>query len=50
MAITVDGKRVRDILSHYRAQTEEETVGEDEGIYREMTETIMEIPLFRPIQ
>lgn len=40
-----DEKRVREVLSHYEAQTEEEAVAEDEAMYEEVTETVMEIPL-----
>jgi hypothetical protein len=38
-------KRVRDVLNHYEAQTEEEAVAEDEAMYEEVTETVMEIPI-----
>ena len=39
-----DEERVRRVLEHYEAQTEEETVAEDEGTWEESDQTVMEIP------
>ena len=38
-------KRVQEVLAHYEAQTEDEAVAEDEAMYEEVTETVMEIPI-----
>jgi len=39
-----DEERVRRVLAHYEAQTEEEAVAEDEATFEDHTQTIMEIP------
>jgi hypothetical protein len=39
-----DEDRVRRVLSHYKEQTEEEAVAEDEAVF-EQSQTIMEVPL-----
>jgi hypothetical protein len=37
-------ERVRKVLKHYEAQTEEEAVAEDEAAYETLGQTIMEVP------
>lgn len=37
-------ERVRAVLSHYEAQTEEEAVAEDEAAFEDRTQTVMEVP------
>ena len=37
--------KLQEVLSHYEAQTEKEAVTEDEAMYEEVTETVMEIPI-----
>jgi hypothetical protein len=39
-----DENRVRRVLAHYEAQTEEEAVAEDEAAFEDPTQTIMEVP------
>ena len=39
-----DEERVRQVLSHYEEQTEEEAVAEDEAAREDQTQTVMEIP------
>ena len=39
-----DEERVRRVLEHYEAQTDEEAVAEDEGTLEDTSQTIMEIP------
>ena len=39
-----DEQRVRAVLEHYEAQTEEEAVAEDEAAYEDAAQTFMEIP------
>ena len=39
-----DENRVREVLDHYEAQTEEESVAEDEAAYEDTSQTFMEIP------
>ena len=39
-----DENRVRRILAHYEAQTEEQAVAEDEAAFEDQTQTTMEIP------
>ena len=39
-----DEERVRRVLEHCEAQTEEEAVAEDEGTWEEPDQTVMEIP------
>ena len=36
--------RVQRILQHYELQTEEEVVAEDEAVWEDTTQTVMEIP------
>ena len=39
-----DAARVRKVLAHYEAQTEDEAVAEDEAAFEEVTQTVMEVP------
>lgn len=39
-----DEKRVQKLLAHYEKQSEEEAVAEDEMMYADTQETVMEIP------
>jgi hypothetical protein len=39
-----DEERVRRVLAHYKEQTEEEAVAEDEAAAEDKTQTVMEIP------
>jgi len=39
-----DEQRVRAVLEHYEAQTEEEAVAEDEAAYEDAGQTFMEVP------
>ncbi|MGH8513327.1 MAG: hypothetical protein ACREV8_05185 [Gammaproteobacteria bacterium] len=39
-----DEERVRRVLAHYEAQTEEEAFAEDEATFEDQTQTVMEIP------
>ena len=39
-----DEERARRVLAHYREQTEEEAVTEDEAAFEDQTQTVMEIP------
>lgn len=39
-----DEERVRRVLEHYKQQTEEEAVAEDEAAFESPTETVIEIP------
>ena len=39
-----DEQRVRAVLEHYEAQTEEEAVAEDEAAYEDVAQTFMEVP------
>ena len=39
-----DEKRVREVLSHYETQTEEECVAEDEAAFENSSQTFIEIP------
>ena len=36
--------KVQRVLAHYKTQTEDEAVAEDEAAYADETQTIMEIP------
>jgi hypothetical protein len=40
-----DEERVRRVLEHYDAQSDEEAVAEDEAAYESTTHTAMEIPV-----
>lgn len=40
-----DEERVRRVLEHYEAQSDEEAVAEDEAAYESTTHTAMEIPV-----
>ena len=40
-----DESRVRRVLEHYEAQTDEEAVAEDEAAYEATTHTAMEVPI-----
>ena len=40
-----DEKRVRRVLKHYEAQSDEEGVAEDEAAYEATTHTAMEVPV-----
>ena len=39
-----DQERVRRVLEHYEAQTEDEAVAEDEAAFDDPTQTTMEVP------
>lgn len=39
-----DEDRVKRVLEHYEAQSEEEAVAEDEAAYENENQTIMEVP------
>lgn len=39
-----DEKRVRRVLEHYAAQSEEEAVAEDEAAFEHATRTVMKVP------
>jgi len=39
-----DEQRVRRVLAHYKKQTEEEAVAEDEAAAEDANQTVMEIP------
>ena len=39
-----DENRVREVLAHYEAQTENEAVAEDEAAAEDSSQTLMEIP------
>jgi hypothetical protein len=38
-------ERVRKLLEHYEAQSDEEAVAEDEAAYESITHTAMEVPV-----
>jgi hypothetical protein len=40
-----DEERVRRVLAHYEAQTEEEAVVEDEGAFKSRGRTVVEVPV-----
>jgi hypothetical protein len=40
-----NAERVRHVLEHYEAQSDEEAVAEDEATYEATTHTAMEIPV-----
>jgi hypothetical protein len=40
-----DAERVRRVLQHYEAQSDEEAVAEDEAAYEATTHTAMEVPI-----
>ena len=40
-----DAERVRRVLGHYEAQSDEEAVAEDEAAYEATTHTVMEVPV-----
>ena len=40
-----DEERVRRVLEHYEAQSDEEAVAEDEAAYEATTHTAMEVPV-----
>ena len=37
-------ERVRQVLSHYEQQTEEEAVAEDEAAFEDTTQAVIEVP------
>ncbi|MBI2998437.1 MAG: hypothetical protein HYY46_08280 [Deltaproteobacteria bacterium] len=39
-----DEERVRKVLAHYEQQTEEEAVAEDEAVFEDSTQTVIEVP------
>lgn len=39
-----DEERIRRVLAHYEGQTEEEAVAEDEAVFADQSQAIMEIP------
>jgi hypothetical protein len=40
-----DAERVRRVLEHYEAQSDDEAVAEDEAAYETTTHTAMEVPV-----
>ena len=40
-----DEERVRRVLQHYEAQSDEEAVAEDEAVYEATTHTVMDVPV-----
>ena len=40
-----DAERVRQLITHYEQQTEEEAVAEDEAAFADYHETVMDVPL-----
>ena len=40
-----DAERVRRVLEHYEAQSDEQAVAEDEAAYEATTHTAMEVPV-----
>lgn len=40
-----NAERVQQLLAHYEKQTEEKAVAEDEAIFEDQTQAVMEIPL-----
>ena len=39
-----DAERVKRVLGHYEAQSEEEAVAEDEAAFEALGQTVMEVP------
>lgn len=39
-----DEKRVKEVLSHYESQTEDEALSEDESAWKKRTATFIEVP------
>jgi len=39
-----DANRVRELLTRYETQTEDEAVAEDEAAFEDQTQTVMEVP------
>jgi hypothetical protein len=39
-----DAERVKRVLAHYEAQSEEEAVAEDEAAFEALGQTVMEVP------
>jgi hypothetical protein len=39
-----DAARVERVLAHYKTQSDEEAVAEDEAAFEDMEQTVMEIP------
>jgi len=39
-----DNERVKRVLAHYEAQSEEEAVAEDEAAFEALGQTVMEVP------
>lgn len=37
-------ERVRKVLEHYKGQSEDEAVAEDEAAFEDQTETVMKVP------
>jgi phosphoglycolate phosphatase-like HAD superfamily hydrolase len=40
-----DEQRVRKVIAHYEAQTEDEAVAEDEAMLQDQSQAVMEIPM-----
>ncbi|OGQ51700.1 MAG: hypothetical protein A3J24_11015 [Deltaproteobacteria bacterium RIFCSPLOWO2_02_FULL_53_8] len=40
-----DEKRIKMVLAHYEAQTEEDAVAEDESVFKDKSQTMMEVPV-----
>lgn len=39
-----DETRVKEVLAHYESQSEEEALAEDEAVFEDPKQTVMEIP------
>ena len=39
-----DEQRVREVIAHYEAQTEDEVIAEDEAMLQYQSQAVMEIP------
>jgi hypothetical protein len=39
-----DEERVRGVIAHYEEQNEEEAVAEDEAVFEDQAQTMMEVP------
>jgi hypothetical protein len=39
-----DEERIRQVLTHYEEQTEDEAAAEDEAVFEDATQTMMEVP------
>lgn len=39
-----DEERVRKVIAHYEQQSEEEAVAEDEAVFQDLNETVVNVP------